>query len=83
MSDGDRIPALYEAFNARDVDGMWAEIDPHVEPTQTDERADGTVAVRVHQAVRDLAGNKIADNEVVHVYRFEHGLVVEMRIEEA
>jgi hypothetical protein len=115
MADRDRIPALYVAFNARDVDAVlaelapdvrwpngweggfvtghdgvrdywrrqWAEIDPHVEPTQMDEREDGTVAVRVHQVVRDLDGNTLADNEVVHVYRFERGLVVEMTIEEA
>jgi hypothetical protein len=115
MADRDLIPALYEAFNTRDVDRVlaelapdvrwpnaweggvvtgheevrdywrrqWAEIDPHVEPTQMDERADGTVAVRVHQVVRNLDGEQIADNEVIHVYRFENGLVAEMRIEEA
>jgi nuclear transport factor 2 (NTF2) superfamily protein len=115
MADRDVIPALYDAFNARDVDRVlaalaadvhwpngweggfvdghdevrdywrrqWAEIDPHVEPKQMEERGDGTVAVRVHQVVRDLDGNQIADSEVIHVYRFENGLVIEMRIEEA
>jgi hypothetical protein len=62
---------------------QWAEIDPHVDPVAIDEREDGSVAVRVHQMVRDLAGNQIADNEVLHVYRFEDGLIVEMEIEEA
>jgi hypothetical protein len=115
MADADSIPALYDAFNARDVDAVvaalapgvrwpngweggfvhghdevrdywrrqWAEIDPHVEPVAIDERLDGSVSVRVHQVVRDLAGTKVAEGEVVHVYRFENGLVVEMTIEEA
>ena len=115
MADRDRIPALYEAFNARDVDAVlaalapdvrwpngwqggyvhghaevrdywrrqWTEIDPHVEPVRMDEREDGSVAVRVHQVVRDLDGNQVADNQVIHVYRFEAGLVSEMTIEEA
>ena len=115
MADRDSIPALYDAFNARDVDAVlaalapdvrwpnaweggyvtghdevrdywrrqWAEIDPRVEPVSLDDRADGTVAVRVHQVVRDMAGSQIADNEVTHVYRFEDGLVAEMTIEEA
>ena len=62
---------------------QWAEIDPRVEPVAIDEQDDGSVVVRVHQIVRDLAGNLVAENDVVHRYRFEEGLVAEMRIEEA
>jgi nuclear transport factor 2 (NTF2) superfamily protein len=115
MADATAIPGLYDAFNARDVDGVlaalapdvrwpnaweggwvngheeirrywrrqWAEIDPYVEPVAIDERPDGTVAVRVHQIVRDLDGNLLDEGEVLHVYRFEGGLVVERSVEEA
>jgi ketosteroid isomerase-like protein len=62
---------------------QWAAIDPHVEPVAIDERPDGTVAVRVHQIVRDLDGNLLDEGEVLHVYRFDGGLIVEMTIEEA
>jgi ketosteroid isomerase-like protein len=62
---------------------QWAEIDPTVDPVAIDVREDGTVAVRVHQVVRDLEGNLMADSEVLHVYRFEGGLIVEMTIDEA
>ena len=115
MPDRDSLPALYDAFNARDVDAVlvalapdvrwpnawqggfvhghdevrdywrrqWEEIDPHVAPLAIDERPNGTIAVRVHQVVKDIAGNQLADNEVLHVYRFADGLVVEMTIEQA
>jgi nuclear transport factor 2 (NTF2) superfamily protein len=115
MADSDAIPALYAAFNAREIDAalaamtpavhwpngweggfvngreevreywqrQWAEIDPHVEPVAVDERPDGTIAVRVRQLVRDLEGKQIAVGDVLHVYRFEDGLVAEMTIEEA
>ena len=114
MGNVDSIGALYEAFNARDVDAVlaalaadvrwpnaweggvvhghagvrdywrrqWAEIDPHVEPTAIEEQEDGSVAVRVHQVVRTLKGELVAENDVVHVYRFEHGLISEMTIED-
>jgi hypothetical protein len=62
---------------------QWAEIDPRVDPVAIAERPDGTVEVRVRQVVRDLDGNLLDDGEVLHVYRFADGLVVEMTIQEA
>jgi hypothetical protein len=62
---------------------QWAEIDPRVDPVETETRPDGRVAVCVHQVVRDLHGTVIADGQVLHVYHFENGLVSEMTIEEA
>ena len=62
---------------------QWAEIDPHVEPTAIEEQPDGSVAVRVHQVVRTLNGELVAENDVVHVYRVEQGLISEMTIEDA
>lgn len=60
---------------------QWSEIDPRVEPTGFEERADGTLAVTVNQLVRDMRGNILADGEVTHVYQFEDGLIREMNIE--
>lgn len=75
-------------LNGRDeVRAYWlrqfAEINPHVDPVAIDLRPDDAVAVRVHQVVRDHDGKLLGDQEVVHVYRFEGGLVSEMAIEDA
>jgi hypothetical protein len=60
---------------------QWTEIDPTVEPVRIDARPDGTRAVTVHQVVRDLDGEVLADGETVHVYAFRDGLVSRMTIE--
>jgi hypothetical protein len=61
---------------------QWAAIDPSVEPVGFERRPDGSVAVRVHQVVRDLGGATLADEEVTHVYAFgPDGLVRAMTIE--
>jgi ketosteroid isomerase-like protein len=57
-------------------------IDSHVEPVAFAEREDGRIEVSVHQVVRDLAGNLLADQQVRHVYELRDGLVVTMDIEE-
>jgi nuclear transport factor 2 (NTF2) superfamily protein len=112
----DLLRAMYEAFNARDIDTVlrqltpdvdwpnaweggrvhghdgirdywtrqWAAIDPHVEPVGFADRDDGRTEVRVRQLVRDLAGEIVAQGEVLHVYAFgEDGLVTRMDVEEA
>lgn len=61
---------------------QWATIDPSVEPTGFEARADGRIAVSVHQLVRDLDGNLLAENDVRHVYSFRDGLVTRMDVEE-
>ena len=60
---------------------QWTEIDPHVEPIDYSTRADGSFAVEVHQVVKDLGGNVLADGVVRHVYKFENGLIREMNVE--
>ena len=60
---------------------QWAAIDPHVEPVGMKERADGRVAVDVHQVVKDMEGNVLVDQMVVHVYRIDEGLIGRMDIE--
>jgi ketosteroid isomerase-like protein len=61
---------------------QWAEIDPRVEPVGIEERPDGATEVRVHALIHDLEGRQIAENDVLHVYRFRDGLIAEMTIEE-
>jgi hypothetical protein len=114
MEQDERMRALYDAFNARDVEtvleamapdvdwpnGMegtrerghdavraywlrqWKSIAPSVEPETITRRDDGATVVRVHQVVRDLAGNVLNDRVVAHAYWFEDGLVTRMEIEE-
>ena len=41
---------------------------------------DGRIAVSVHQIVRDLTGNVLADEMVEHVYLVKDGLVRQMDI---
>ena len=54
---------------------QWAMIDPHVEPVAFADRPDVEEIVEVHQVVRDLNGNLLADKMVGHVFRIENGLV--------
>jgi len=54
---------------------QWAILDPHVEPTRFSYGSEGEMVVEVHQVVRDLEGNLIADKLVGHVFRIEDGLV--------
>jgi hypothetical protein len=59
---------------------QWGLIDPHVEPSRFTIDDSGRLVVDVHQVVRDLAGNLIADEMVQHVYVIEDGLVRSMEI---
>ena len=54
---------------------QWAMIDPHVEPVEFTRGPDGEIVVEVHQVVRDLEGNLLADQMVGHLFRMENGLV--------
>ena len=54
---------------------QWAIIDPHVEPVEFSHGPDAEVVVEVHQVVRDLNGNLLADKMVGHVFRIENGLI--------
>jgi ketosteroid isomerase-like protein len=59
---------------------QWAAIAPTVDPVGFAWQDDGRVAVTVHQVVRDPAGRTLADETVIHVYRFVDGLVADMEI---
>ena len=54
---------------------QWAMVDPHVEPVGFCTNPDGGVVVEVHQIVRDLQGNVLADQMVGHIFQFENGLI--------
>ena len=59
---------------------QWAAIDPRVEPVGFGVDNEGRVVVEVHQVVRDLDGNVIAEGMVEHVYLIEDGLIKSMEI---
>ena len=54
---------------------QWAMVDPHVEPLEFSKGPEGEIVIEVHQVVRDLNGNLLADKRVGHVFRIEEGLV--------
>jgi SnoaL-like domain len=60
---------------------QWAEIRPHVRPTTLAERDDGSIAVSVHQVVRDPSGTILDIADVRHVYSFDGDLVRRMDVE--
>jgi hypothetical protein len=59
---------------------QWRELNPHVEPVAITEENGGRVRVRVHQVVKSLGGEVLADGEVFHVYAVENGLIAAMEI---
>jgi ketosteroid isomerase-like protein len=69
------------------VRAYWArqfeQINPSVTPRGFAERADGRVAVDVHQLVRSLDGAVLSDGTVAHVYTLRDGLVERMDVEPA
>jgi hypothetical protein len=62
---------------------QWQEFDPHVEPVELIDQANGTTDVRVHQLVKSLGGEVLFDGEVWHVYTFANGLIERMDLKEA
>ena len=61
---------------------QWAVVDPHVEPVEITPNGKGEVVVRVHQVVRDLEGNVLADRVVIHVFQMRNGLIQRFDIRE-
>ncbi len=62
---------------------QWGIFDPHVEPVSIEDDPAAHNVVRVHQVVRDLAGNLVVDQFVEHVYTIRDGLIERMDIREA
>ena len=62
---------------------QWREIDPRVEPLRFALLASGEILAVVHQVVRDLAGNVLADSPREHVFTLAQGLIRKMEVREA
>ena len=61
---------------------QWKQINPVVEPQSFHTDPTDATAVEVHQVIRDLSGNLLADRMVQHVYSIEGGLIRSMKIKE-
>jgi hypothetical protein len=61
---------------------QWMEFDPHVEPIEVIDRAEGKADVRVHQLVKSLEGEVLSDSEVWHVHTIANGLLTRMDLKE-
>jgi len=59
---------------------QWGEFDPHVEPLAMTEEDGDKIRVRVHQLVKSLQGDVLADREVLHVFTMKSGLIAAMDI---
>ena len=62
---------------------QWTQFDPHVDPVEIIDRGNGKTDVRVHQLVKSLAGEVLADREVWHSYTLSKGLIDRMDILES
>lgn len=61
---------------------QWAVINPRVEPLSFTTDGSGRTVVEVHQVIRNLGGQTLADRTVRHVYAFRDGLIERMDIVE-
>ena len=62
---------------------QWGEFDPHVEPLAMTEVDGDKTRVRVHQLVKSLQGDILADSEVVHIFTVNSGLIAAMDLGDA
>jgi hypothetical protein len=62
---------------------QWAEFDPHVEPIEVTDREAGRTDVKVHQLVKNLKGDVLSDQVVLHVFSIANGLIERMDIHES
>ena len=70
----DAVRAYWEA--------QWQEIDPRVDPVAVESLDDGRLRVEVHQVVKDLEGNLIADMTVHHIYTFNGNEIAVMDLDQ-
>ena len=59
---------------------QWAAYDPHVEPIEVIDQEDGKTGVKVHQVVKNLQGDILAEQELWHVYSIANNLIERMDI---
>jgi hypothetical protein len=80
-SEGGRVVGKQEirAYWTR----QWKDFDPHVEPLEVIDRADGLTEVKVHQLVKSLNGDVLSDSEVWHIYTIGNGLIERMDLKDS
>ena len=61
---------------------QWAEFNPHVEPIEVTECEAGRTDVKVHQLFKNLNGDILSDQTVLHVFTIADGLIERMDIGE-
>jgi ketosteroid isomerase-like protein len=61
---------------------QWETFNPRVDVVAIEDAGADTAHVKVHQVVKDLEGNLLADGEVWHEYTFRDGLIYRMDIRE-
>lgn len=61
---------------------QWSIINPRVDPVGFSTDPSGRTVVEVHQVIHDIAGQKLTDRTVRHVYAFRDGLIERMDIVE-
>jgi ketosteroid isomerase-like protein len=61
---------------------QFTMIDGKVEPEEISRTDDGRVAVEVHQVVRSLDGELLADERVTHIFTFDDGEITRFDIGE-
>jgi hypothetical protein len=59
---------------------QWREIDGNVTPKEFATRADARVDVTVHQVVKSLEGERVAESTVHHIYRLRGGQIEHIRL---
>lgn len=68
-----------------EIEAYWGKqfevLNPTVTPLSIRERRSGQIEVQVNQPVKDLTGNILIDNHVLHVYTMEEGLIRSMQVE--
>jgi hypothetical protein len=60
---------------------QWQQLNPKVTPTAFQFKPGGEIEVEVHQVVRDLDGQLVADDQVRHTYTFAEGKIMKMVID--
>ncbi len=62
---------------------QWTEFDPHVEPIEVTDREAGRTDVKVRQLVKNLNGDILSDQVLLHIYTIANGLIERMDIGES
>jgi hypothetical protein len=62
---------------------QWAEFNPLVEPIEVTDNELGRTEVKVHQVVKNLSGDILSDQTLLHVFTIANGLIERMDIGES